>query len=95
MVSGKYDIAIMLPKSKKDALNILALCFLIAFISISSLSLINTDYYFMSPGPPYQWEIEYESIKDRITENISDNENFKWLICENNNCEFWTREPKR
>ena len=40
-------------------------------------------------------EIEYESIKDRITENISDNENFKWLICENNNCEFWTREPKR
>ena len=36
--------------------------FLIAFISISSLSLINTDYYFMSPGPPYQWEIEYESI---------------------------------
>ena len=40
-------------------------------------------------------EIEYESIKDRITENISDNENFKWLIRENNNCEFWTREPKR
>ena len=40
----------------------LLIIFLIAFISISSLSLINTDYYFMSPGPPYQWEIEYESI---------------------------------
>tara|TARA_Y100001970_G_scaffold80043_1_gene101699 strand:- start:26461 stop:26652 length:192 start_codon:yes stop_codon:yes gene_type:complete len=40
-------------------------------------------------------EIEYESIKDRITENISDNKNFKWLICENTDCEFWTREPIR
>ena len=40
----------------------LLIIFLIAFISISSLSLINTDYYFMSPGPPYQWEIEYKSI---------------------------------
>ena len=42
VVSGKYDIAIMLPKSKKDALNILALCFLIAFIfSIIIFSLLN------------------------------------------------------
>ena len=40
----------------------LLIIFLIAFISISSLSLINTNYYFMSPGPPYQWEIEYKSI---------------------------------
>jgi PDZ domain-containing protein len=36
--------------------------FLVLFISISSLSLIKTDYYFMSPGPPYQWDIEYENV---------------------------------
>ena len=36
--------------------------FLVLFISISSLSLVKTDYYFMSPGPPYQWDIEYETI---------------------------------
>ena len=36
--------------------------FLVIFISISSLSLVKTDYYFMSPGPPYQWDIEYENI---------------------------------
>ena len=32
---------------------------LFLFIIFSSLSLIKTDYYFMSPGPPYQWEIDY------------------------------------
>ena len=32
---------------------------MVIFISISSLSLIKTDYYFMSPGPPYQWDIDY------------------------------------
>jgi PDZ domain-containing protein len=36
--------------------------FLVLFISISSLSLVKTDYYFMSPGPPYQWDIEYGEI---------------------------------
>ena len=36
--------------------------FLIIFITISSLSLVKTDYYFMSPGPPYQWDIEYVEI---------------------------------
>ena len=36
--------------------------FLFIFITISSLSLVKTDYYFMSPGPPYQWEIEYVEI---------------------------------
>ena len=36
--------------------------FLVLFISISSSSLVKTDYYFMSPGPPYQWDIEYENI---------------------------------
>jgi len=41
-------------KSKKRFL-----IFLFIFISISSLSLIKTDYYFMSPGPPYQWDIDY------------------------------------
>ena len=44
-------------KSKKRLL-----IFLFIFISISSLSLIKTDYYFMSPGPPYQWEIDYADV---------------------------------
>ena len=38
--------------------------FLIIFITVSSLSLVKTDYYFMSPGPPYQWEIDYGEIKN-------------------------------
>ena len=38
--------------------------FLIIFITVSSLSLVKTDYYFMSPGPPYQWEINYGEIKN-------------------------------
>ena len=40
----------------------LLISFLAVFISVSSLSLIKTDYYFMSPGPPYQWEIDYGDI---------------------------------
>ena len=40
----------------------LLISFLVLFITLSSLSLIKTDYYFMSPGPPYQWEIEYVEI---------------------------------
>ncbi len=42
----------------------LLISFLIVFITISSLSLVKTDYYFMSPGPPYQWEIDYGEIKN-------------------------------
>ena len=42
----------------------LLVSFLIVFITISSLSLVKTDYYFMSPGPPYQWEIDYGEIKN-------------------------------
>ena len=38
--------------------------FLVLFISISSSSLVKTDYYFMSPGPPYQWDIEYGEIEN-------------------------------
>ena len=38
--------------------------FLVFFIAISSLSLVKTDYYFMSPGPPYQWDIEYGEIEN-------------------------------
>jgi len=38
--------------------------FLVLFISISSLSLVKTDYYFMSPGPPYEWDIEYGEIEN-------------------------------
>ena len=40
----------------------LLISFLVIFIILSSLSLIKTDYFFMSPGPPYQWEIDYGEI---------------------------------
>ena len=40
----------------------LLIVFLLIFIIISSLSLIQTEYYFMSPGPPYQWDIDYGEI---------------------------------
>ena len=40
----------------------LLIVFLFIFIIISSLSLIQTEYYFMSPGPPYQWDIDYGEI---------------------------------
>jgi len=28
-------------------------------IALMPMGLITTEYYFMSPGPPYQWEIDY------------------------------------
>ncbi len=37
---------------------------LFLFIIFSSLSLIKTDYYFMSPGPPYQWDIDYGDVEN-------------------------------
>ena len=46
----------------------LLIIFLVLFISISSLSLVKTDYYFMSPGPPYQWEIEYGEVENYLFE---------------------------
>ena len=42
----------------------LLLTFLGVFIVFGSLTLIKTDYYFMSPGPPYQWDIEYGNIEN-------------------------------
>ena len=44
------------------------LIFLILFIVTSSSALIPTDYYFMSPGPPYQWEIEYGDVDNYLFE---------------------------
>ena len=44
------------------------LIFLTLFIVTSSAALIPTDYYFMSPGPPYQWEIEYGDIDNYLFE---------------------------
>ena len=32
---------------------------IIFFLALMPIGLITTDYYFMSPGPPYQWEIDY------------------------------------
>ena len=40
----------------------LLIVILFIFILISSLSFIQTEYYFMSPGPPYQWDIDYGEI---------------------------------
>ena len=40
----------------------LLIVILFTFILISSLSFIQTEYYFMSPGPPYQWDIDYGEI---------------------------------
>ena len=31
----------------------------IFLIALMPMGLITTEYYFMSPGPPYQWEIDY------------------------------------
>ena len=42
--------------------------FLILLIAISSSALIPTNYYFMSPGPPYQWEIEYGEVENFLFE---------------------------
>ena len=42
----------------------LLIVFLFIFIIISSLYLIQTEYYFMSPGPPYQWDIDYGEIEN-------------------------------
>ena len=35
---------------------------LIILIALMPIGLIKTDYYFMSPGPPYQWEIDYDTL---------------------------------
>ena len=46
-------------KQKKLLLVILSL-----FIVLASLNFIPTEYYFMSPGPPYQWDIEYGDVEN-------------------------------
>ena len=35
---------------------------IILLIALVPIGLIKTDYYFMSPGPPYQWEIDYDTL---------------------------------
>ena len=42
----------------------LLIVILFTFILISSLSFIQTEYYFMSPGPPYQWDIDFGEVKN-------------------------------
>ena len=46
-------------KQKKLLITVLSI-----FIVIGSLTFVKTDYYFMSPGPPYQWDIEYGNIEN-------------------------------
>ena len=50
---------ILSSKNKK-----LLIVVLFIFILVSSLSLIETEYYFMSPGPPYQWDIDFGEVKN-------------------------------
>jgi len=40
------------------------------FIALMPLGLMKTDYYFMSPGPPYQWEI---IVQDQISYDYEGN----------------------
>ena len=40
------------------------------FIALMPLGLMKTDYYFMSPGPPYQWEI---SVQDQLSYDYEGN----------------------
>ena len=40
------------------------------FIALMPLGLMKTDYYFMSPGPPYQWEI---TVQDQLTYDYEGN----------------------
>jgi PDZ domain-containing protein len=44
------------------------LVFLILIIVISTSAFFPTDYYFMSPGPPYQWDIEYGDVDNYLFE---------------------------
>ena len=46
---------------KQKKLLVVVLAF---FIVVGSLTFVKTDYFFMSPGPPYQWEIEYGEIEN-------------------------------
>jgi len=46
---------------KQKKLLLIGLAF---FIVIGSMTFVKTDYYFMSPGPPYQWDIEYGNIEN-------------------------------
>ena len=36
---------------------------IIILVSLLPFGLIKTDFYFMSPGPPYQWDIEIKGAK--------------------------------
>lgn len=40
------------------------------FIALMPLGLMKTDYYFMSPGPPYQWEI---TVQDQLSYDYEGN----------------------
>ena len=63
IASGKYDVAIMLPKRKQDALNILVLSLLITFLfSILILSLFNIFHEFIFFNKEYELLLKYYGI---------------------------------
>ena len=39
---------------------VLKIAIMTYIIAILPFGFVKTDYYFMSPGPPYQWDIEIE-----------------------------------
>ena len=43
---------------------------IVILISLMPFGFIKTDFYFMSPGPPYQWDIEIEEQNPLITMEI-------------------------
>jgi len=48
-----------------------------------------------SENNSYLIETNFDQIKNITNLNSEDVKLFKWLVCENLNCDFWTREPKR
>ena len=42
---------------------VLKIAIMTYIIAILPFGFVKTDYYFMSPGPPYQWDIEIEDAK--------------------------------
>ena len=44
-------------------IKLLKLAIITYLVAIFPFGFAKTDYYFMSPGPPYQWDIEIEDEK--------------------------------
>ncbi len=74
---------------------------IIFLISIFPFGLIKTDFYFMSPGPPYQWDIaidgaesfEYEGNLYQLTVRRDEANYFTYIWAKvNNSVDLYSRE---